>query len=69
MHDQLVKTTETEGLVFIGERVHGRFQPKMDHLVCFMPAVLALGARNGAVPNGEQHMTTAKRLLETCYAM
>jgi hypothetical protein len=71
MHDQLVKSTATEGLLFIGERVHGRFEPKMDHLVCFMPAVLALGAHNGAVPDDEraQHMDTAKRLLETCYAM
>ena len=71
MHDQLVKSTATEGLLFIGERVHGRFEPKMDHLVCFMPAVLALGAHNGAVPDDKQaqHMDTAKRLLETCYAM
>jgi hypothetical protein len=51
-HWKPVKSTANEGLLFIGERVHGRLEPKMDHLVCFMAALL--GAHNGAVPDDEQ---------------
>ncbi len=38
----------------------------MDHLVCFFPGVLALGAHNG-LPDG--HLELAKELMYTCYQM
>lgn len=37
-----------------------------DHLVCFLPGTLALGAHNG-LPS--DHMALAKQLMETCYQM
>lgn len=37
-----------------------------DHLVCFLPGTLALGAYNGLPAD---HMDLAKQLMETCYQM
>lgn len=37
-----------------------------DHLVCFLPGTLALGAHNGLPAD---HMDLAKELMETCYQM
>lgn len=37
-----------------------------DHLVCFLPGTLALGAHNG-LPG--DHMDLAVELMETCYQM
>ncbi|XP_046666805.1 endoplasmic reticulum mannosyl-oligosaccharide 1,2-alpha-mannosidase-like isoform X3 [Homalodisca vitripennis] len=63
---KLVKRTPKKDLVFIGElRGNGReFVPKMDHLVCFAPGMLALGVHHG-MP--EDHMKLAVDLMETCY--
>uniref|UniRef100_A0A3B3ZBG1 alpha-1,2-Mannosidase n=1 Tax=Periophthalmus magnuspinnatus TaxID=409849 RepID=A0A3B3ZBG1_9GOBI len=62
----LVQKTSPNGLTFVGELSHGQFSPKMDHLVCFLPGTLALGAHNG-LP--EDHMDLAKQMMETCYQM
>ncbi|KAL3520221.1 hypothetical protein ACH5RR_018370 [Cinchona calisaya] len=46
----LVRKSVPNGLVFVGELPYGSqgsFSPKMDHLVCFLPGVLALGATKG----------------------
>lgn len=46
----LVHKSVPNGLLFVGELPYGReggFSPKMDHLVCFLPGVLALGATKG----------------------
>lgn len=63
----LLKYSEPSKLAFIGELVRGStYSPKMDHLVCFFPGVLALGAHNG-LP--EDDMQLAKELMYTCYQM
>ncbi|EMP29992.1 Endoplasmic reticulum mannosyl-oligosaccharide 1,2-alpha-mannosidase [Chelonia mydas] len=41
-------------------------QTQQDHLVCFLPGTLALGAHNGLTAD---HMELAKALIETCYQM
>ncbi|MBN3323868.1 MA1B1 mannosidase, partial [Atractosteus spatula] len=41
-------------------------KPREDHLVCFLPGTLALGAHNGLA---EEHMELAEQLMETCYQM
>uniref|UniRef100_K3WLS3 alpha-1,2-Mannosidase n=1 Tax=Globisporangium ultimum (strain ATCC 200006 / CBS 805.95 / DAOM BR144) TaxID=431595 RepID=K3WLS3_GLOUD len=64
--DQLVAKSKPSGLVFIGELVDGHLSPKMDHLVCFVPGMLALGYMHG-MP--ESHLKLAEQLLETCYQM
>uniref|UniRef100_A0A8C5EAM4 alpha-1,2-Mannosidase n=1 Tax=Gouania willdenowi TaxID=441366 RepID=A0A8C5EAM4_GOUWI len=62
----LVRQTGPSRLTFVGELSHSRFSPKMDHLVCFLPGTLALGAHNGLPPD---HMELAVRLMETCHQM
>uniref|UniRef100_A0A8C2Q107 alpha-1,2-Mannosidase n=1 Tax=Cyprinus carpio TaxID=7962 RepID=A0A8C2Q107_CYPCA len=60
----LLKKSTPSGLTFVGELSHGHFSPKMDHLVCFLPGTLALGAHYGLPAD---HMELAKQLMETCY--
>ncbi|XP_053551693.1 endoplasmic reticulum mannosyl-oligosaccharide 1,2-alpha-mannosidase [Bombina bombina] len=62
----LVRKSQPNGLTFVGELSHGHFSPKMDHLVCFLPGTLALGAHNGITSD---HMELAAALMETCYQM
>ncbi|XP_077594080.1 endoplasmic reticulum mannosyl-oligosaccharide 1,2-alpha-mannosidase [Stigmatopora nigra] len=62
----LVRQTGPHKLTFVGELSHNRFNPKMDHLVCFLPGTLALGAHN-EVPG--DHMDLAGQLMETCHHM
>lgn len=62
----LVKQTGPNKLTFVGELSHNRFNPKMDHLVCFLPGTLALGAHNGLPAD---HMDLAMKLMETCHQM
>jgi len=57
-----------DGLTFIAESKNGRVDKKMDHLVCFVPGTLALGAQH--IPEvAEEHMRLAKKLVSTCYQM
>ncbi|KAF3696306.1 Endoplasmic reticulum mannosyl-oligosaccharide 1,2-alpha-mannosidase [Channa argus] len=62
----LLQKSSPNGFTFVGEVSHGQFSPKMDHLVCFLPGTLALGAHNGLPAD---HMDLAKKLMETCYQM
>ncbi|XP_076021220.1 mannosidase, alpha, class 1B, member 1b isoform X2 [Genypterus blacodes] len=62
----MLQKSSPNGLTFVGELSHGQFSPKMDHLVCFLPGTLALGAHNGLPA---EHMDLAKQLMETCYQM
>ncbi|XP_068609158.1 endoplasmic reticulum mannosyl-oligosaccharide 1,2-alpha-mannosidase-like [Brachionichthys hirsutus] len=62
----LVKQTGPSRLTFVGELSNNRFNPKMDHLVCFLPGTLALGVHNG-LPG--DHMDLAEKLMETCHQM
>ncbi|CAB3225945.1 unnamed protein product [Arctia plantaginis] len=62
----LAKRSSPNKLLFIGELSAGSeaFNPKMDHLTCFLPGTLALGHANG-LP--DWHMTMAEELMYTCY--
>ncbi|KAM4746523.1 mannosidase, alpha, class 1B, member 1b [Anableps anableps] len=62
----LLQKSSPNSLVFVGELSHGQFSPKMDHLVCFLPGTLALGAHSGLPAD---HMDLAKELMQTCYQM
>lgn len=62
----LVRQSGPSRLTFVGELNHNRFNPKMDHLVCFLPGTLALGAHHG-LPGA--HMELALQLMETCHQM
>ncbi|XP_008297215.1 endoplasmic reticulum mannosyl-oligosaccharide 1,2-alpha-mannosidase [Stegastes partitus] len=62
----LLRKTGPNMLTFVGELSNNRFNAKMDHLVCFLPGTLALGAHNG-LPG--DHMDLAVQLMETCHQM
>lgn len=83
---RLVAKSHPSHLTFLGELpagVTGEISPKMDHLVCFAPGMLALGATNGltvadARKNaatgawGQRHehdLELARELMRTCYEM
>lgn len=78
----LVTYTKHAQLTIVGERpdgLHGALSPKMDHLVCFLPGAIALGA-TGGIPLSEakkspdwtvrhdEEILLAKELMKTCWA-
>lgn len=79
----LVSKSSPNGLVYIGEKehgIHGPLSPKMDHLVCFLGGLLAMGATNGLNINDAQNQAwwdaerqddwkLAEDLTYTCYQM
>ncbi|KAL7063036.1 hypothetical protein AAHC03_0587 [Spirometra sp. Aus1] len=65
VQEKLVRRSSPNNLTFVGELRSGRFSPKMDHLVCFLPGTLAYGYLHG-MP--ESHLELAKQLLRTCVA-
>jgi len=73
MHDELLSLSSPSGLVFIADKNSGSIDSKMDHLVCFMGGLLALGAYTD--PQGlhsdraQRDLKTAKALTYTCYQM
>ncbi|CAI0548505.1 unnamed protein product [Linum tenue] len=80
---RLVKKSIPNGLVFVGELPYGpdgAFSSKMDHLVCFLPGTLALGATKGFTKkkameenllNFEdlENLKLAEDLAKTCFEM
>jgi hypothetical protein len=73
MYDQLLQLSTPSGLVFIADRNNGKLDTKMDHLVCFMGGLLALGAytdpRGLDSPRAQRDLKTGKALTYTCYQM
>lgn len=79
----LVTTTKHSNLQFIAELPHGiggKLSPKMDHLVCFLPGSIAIGATEGRTEaearklpswnaQKEEQMQLARELMKTCWAM
>ncbi|KAB2637198.1 mannosyl-oligosaccharide 1,2-alpha-mannosidase MNS3-like [Pyrus ussuriensis x Pyrus communis] len=80
---RLVQKSIPNGLVFVGELPFGAdssFSSKMDHLVCFLPGTLALGATKGltkeeAMKNNMlnfedlENLKLAEDLAKTCFEM
>ncbi|XP_010499520.1 PREDICTED: mannosyl-oligosaccharide 1,2-alpha-mannosidase MNS3 [Camelina sativa] len=79
----LVRNSIPKGLVFVGELPYGskgEFSPKMDHLVCFLPGTLALGATKGLTKEQAlkenllsfedlENLKLAEDLAKTCFEM
>jgi mannosyl-oligosaccharide alpha-1,2-mannosidase len=79
----LITTTRRAGLTIVAELpqgIGGALSPKMDHLVCFLPGAIALGATGGhtlaaarARPDWsaakEEQMQLARELMKTCWGM
>jgi hypothetical protein len=73
MHTHLLQTSTPSNLTFIADRNSGVIDTKMDHLVCFMGGLLALGAHTDPTridsPRAQRDLKTAKALTYTCYQM
>ncbi|KAK0119152.1 mannosyl-oligosaccharide alpha-1,2-mannosidase, variant 2 [Cadophora gregata f. sp. sojae] len=79
----LITYSKTAQFTVLGERpngLQGQLSPKMDHLVCFMPGTIALGATGGIseaeakkLPTWsrkkDEEMKLARELTETCWGM
>lgn len=79
----LITYSQHANLTILGERpsgLGGAISPKMDHLVCFMPGTIALGATEGKTlaeaqqstawgAKQENEMELAKQLMKTCWGM
>lgn len=82
VRQHLITFTRHAQLMLIGERPGGlglRLSPKMDHLVCFMPGTIALGATGGRplsearksldwTQQHEEEMLISRELMKTCWA-
>eukprot|EP00540_Astrosyne_radiata_P017198 CAMPEP_0116832202 /NCGR_PEP_ID=MMETSP0418-20121206/5763_1 /TAXON_ID=1158023 /ORGANISM="Astrosyne radiata, Strain 13vi08-1A" /LENGTH=671 /DNA_ID=CAMNT_0004461541 /DNA_START=11 /DNA_END=2026 /DNA_ORIENTATION=+ len=73
MHDELLQTSTPTGLTYIADKAGDFMDHKMDHLVCFMGGLLALGAytdpKGLESPRAQRDLQTAKALTYTCYQM
>lgn len=83
MRKHLLTYTEPSGYTILGERqsgVDGPLSPKMDHLVCFLPGTIALGATGGLTEaearklstwtvQDDEDMKLARELTQTCWGM
>ncbi|KAI0904382.1 glycoside hydrolase family 47 protein [Ustulina deusta] len=79
----LITTTKHSGLKFVAELpqgIGGPLSPKMDHLVCFLPGLIALGATRGHTlsrarrwpswdEKKEDQIHLARDLMKTCWGM
>jgi mannosyl-oligosaccharide alpha-1,2-mannosidase len=73
MTSLLLKRTSPSRLAYVADWDGGGTVDKMDHLVCFVPGMLALGAFNSMGTDGEadaaRDLTNAKALAYTCWQM
>jgi mannosyl-oligosaccharide alpha-1,2-mannosidase len=71
--DVLLKKSTPSALRYVADWNGASTEDKMDHLVCFVPGMLALGAFTAAGTEGEaaavRDLTNAKALAYTCYQM
>lgn len=79
----LIIPTKKSNLLFVAELpqgVGGYLSPKMDHLVCFLPGTIALGATGGRTEaearklptwnaRKSREMKLARELMKTCWGM
>lgn len=83
MRKHLITYSSSANLTVLGERPNGLggdLSPKIDHLVCFLPGTIALGATEGKTlaearqspswgKKQEDDMELARELMKTCWGM
>jgi len=79
----LITYSEHANLTILAERpsgLTGKLEPKMDHLVCFMPGTIALGVTGGLsvtefkkketwTAEHEKELELSRQLMKTCWGM
>eukprot|EP01118_Nematostelium_gracile_P009339 TRINITY_DN3135_c0_g1_i2.p1 TRINITY_DN3135_c0_g1~~TRINITY_DN3135_c0_g1_i2.p1 ORF type:complete len:553 (-),score=112.58 TRINITY_DN3135_c0_g1_i2:19-1677(-) len=64
---RLIAKSHPSGMTFIAEyNINRGILPEMDHLACYVPGMLALGAEG---EHREQHLNLAIQLMDTCYKL
>jgi len=73
MHDELLQVSHPSGLYYIADKSDRGLHRKMDHLVCFMGGLLALGAYTDpqglASSRAQRDLKAGRALTYTCYQM
>jgi hypothetical protein len=73
LESTLLKRSRPSNLAYVADWNGASTEDKMDHLVCFVPGMLALGAYHAAGTPGEARaeadLTAAKALAYTCWQM
>lgn len=73
MTEILLQRSSPSRLMYVSDWNGNRNVHKMDHLVCFVPAMLALGAYNARGTDGEKNaqrdLQNAKAVMYTCWQM
>jgi hypothetical protein len=71
MHSQLLQPCGADKAYLADKQGStGALQHKMDHLVCYVPGLLALGvAHRPHAPNARRDLQTARKLMATCIEM
>lgn len=73
LHDLLIQETTPSHLRYVADYNGAQAVHKMDHLVCFVPGMLALGAWTADGTKGQSHiqrdLQVAKAVAYTCYQM
>ena len=63
---ELVGHSVPSNMAFLGVKNGTTFIPYMEHVTCFLPAVLALGYMHGGL---RTHLSLAQDLVSTCYQL
>jgi flagellar motor protein MotB len=70
---KLLQASTPTGLAFFGDWSGNHIHRKMDHLVCFVPGMLALGAYTDPLgfdsPRAQRDLSVAKAMMYTCREM
>ena len=67
---KLLQRSTPSNLAYVGDWSGHGIEHKMDHLACFLPGLLALGAYTDPEnKNAKRDMTIAKSMMYTCYQM
>lgn len=70
MEGQLLRRSTPGNFTYLAERLGGTFDDKMDHLVCFVPGMLALGATVAPTEAlRSHHLALADEIMRTCVQM
>eukprot|EP01117_Protostelium_nocturnum_P017888 TRINITY_DN7365_c0_g1_i2.p1 TRINITY_DN7365_c0_g1~~TRINITY_DN7365_c0_g1_i2.p1 ORF type:complete len:427 (+),score=118.12 TRINITY_DN7365_c0_g1_i2:164-1444(+) len=64
IYSNLIFTSSPSGDLYLAEITGGEIVHEMDHLACFLPGMLALGAHEDG---HDKDLKIAERLMETCF--